>query len=306
MNLDLEGIDGVKVRKDVSLAALTSIGTGGRARYLVEVEKREALPELIRRVRHFGFPATETFVLGGGTNLLVSDEGYDGLIIRLIGEFNRIDVRKTTVVAGAAVSVMKLMTMAEEEGLGGLEFLAGIPGTIGGAVAMNAGAWGKGIWDVVETVSGVDESGHGEMIKNTSHGVEYRSGNLPTGFIVAEAVLRIDRIDPDEVASRVREVMARRRKLAAGQLRTFGSVFKNPPGHFAGRLLEQAGVKGLKRGGAMISEDHANFIVNVGNATSGDVLELMRSMRCAVWDKFRVELVPEVILLGFKENAVKS
>jgi UDP-N-acetylmuramate dehydrogenase len=306
MSIDLEGIEGVNVRKNVSLAPLTTIETGGRARLVVEVEFKEILSEVVRRARASGFGTSDTFILGGGTNLLVSDEGFEGIIIKLFGEFTRIEVQGTRITVGGAATLMKVISAAEEAGLGGLEFLAGIPGTLGGAIAMNAGAWGKGIWDITVQVIGVDEKGNDCVIRPDSHGVKYRSGNLPGGFIVSEAVLECEEVGSEEVTRRVREVLGMRRLLGDDELRTFGSVFKNPEGDYAGRLLDEVGVKGLTRGGAMVSRDHANFILNTGNATSGDVLELIKIMKRRVMDNFGIELIPEVILLGFDEDAIKD
>ena len=159
MILELDGIDGVRVRKDVSLAPYTTIGTGGRARFFVEVEKTASLAEVVSGIRRTGVSAGDTFVLGGGANLLVSDDGYDGVILKLMGEFTSVCVEETNARVGAAATIMKLISITEDVGLSGLEFLAGIPGTLGGAVAMNAGAWGKGIWDSIKQVNGVDEGG---------------------------------------------------------------------------------------------------------------------------------------------------
>lgn len=304
--LELEGIEGVQVRRDVPLMSFTSIGTGGRALYVVEVERKEALAEVVRRVRVSGISDAKTFILGGGTNLLVSDDGFDGVVIRLLGEFNLVEVLGTRITAGAAVTLMKLISAAEGAGIGGLEFLSGIPGTLGGAIAMNAGAWGMGIWDKIVQVNGVDKKGTVVTKRTDSHSVGYRRGNLPGGFIVSEALLECEEADREQIAQKVKEVIGKRRLIGSDELRTFGSVFKNPGGEFAGKLLEEAGVLGLERGGAAVSKDHANFIINKGNATSGDILELINTMKRQVKDRFDVDLIPEVVLLGFEESEIEG
>ncbi len=306
MILELDGIDGVRVRKDVSLAPYTTIGTGGRARFFVEVEKTASLAEVVSGIRRTGVSAGDTFVLGGGANLLVSDDGYDGVILKLMGEFTSVCVEETNARVGAAATIMKLISITEDVGLSGLEFLAGIPGTLGGAVAMNAGAWGKGIWDSIIQVNGVDEGGSVTAICPEDHGVGYRRGNLPGGYIVVDALLACRKVERDEVSRMIAGYLGRRRKLSEDELRTFGSVFRNPEGDFAGRLLEQAGVKGLEAGDAMVSPSHANFIINKGNATSNQVLELISTMRHHVKERFGVTLIPEVVLLGFDKDAIKN
>lgn len=306
MELDISRIDGLKLRRDVSVSPFTSIGTGGRIRYLADIEEAGALAELVRRLKQGGVSTARTFILGKGTNLLVSDEGFEGVVVRLGGEFDAVRVEEGRLVGGAAATLAALLEAARDNGLGGLEFMSGIPGSIGGAVAMNAGAWGKAIWDFASCVRGINSEGNEDTLDPLRHRTAYRQGNLPRGFIVTETVLVCEPSTPGDITQRIAEVLAKRRKIKAEEVRTFGSVFKNPEGHFAGRLLEAVDVKGMSSGDAMISKDHANFIFNRGNATSRDVLELMRTMRKRVMEKFGIELVPEVVLLGFRDGALEE
>jgi UDP-N-acetylmuramate dehydrogenase len=306
MELDCVEIPGLKLRRNVSLAPFTSIGTGGRVRYLAEVEEKGALAELVRRLKQIGVGTARTFLLGKGTNLLVSDGGFDGVVIRLLGTFDVVKAEGERLVGGAAATLAALLQLAQEKGLSGLEFMSGIPGSIGGAIAMNAGAWGRAIWETVVDVHGIDSGGDRAILFPSEHETGYRRGNLPAGFIVTEAVLSCERLNPEDVARMIAEVLSKRRKIKGDEVRTFGSVFKNPEGHFAGRLLEEVEVKGMEWGGAMISKEHANFIVNRGNATSADVIELMRTMRRRVREKFGIPLTPEVVLLGFHESVLEE
>jgi UDP-N-acetylmuramate dehydrogenase len=306
MELDLSEISGLALRRDVSLAPFTSIGTGGRVRCLAEAESEGALIELVRRLNQAGLEHSRRFLLGGGTNLLVSDEGFDGIVVRLLGAFGKVEAEGDHLMGGAALTLAALLHIAQEKGLAGLEFMAGIPGSVGGAVSMNAGAWGRAIWDFLHRVRGVDIEGNLNTIDPALHETGYRRGNLPPGFIVTAAVLACRAASPEEVAHMISGVLSRRRKIKEEEAKTFGSVFKNPEGHFAGKLLEEVGVKGMESGGAMISREHANFIANRGNATSADVIELMRAMRRRVKERFGITLMPEVVLLGFREDPLEN
>lgn len=287
------------MRFDEPLSRHTSFRIGGPADVWVEV----ANPAEIRRVQLAAAEAAlPVFVLGGGTNVLVSDRGVRGIVMHLGRPLAllqwRTNGRGQHVRAGAAVPLKRLVNEAIARDLAGLEFAEGIPGTIGGGLLMNAGAFGGEMADVVEFVEGVDAGGDVTRLPRASLQFGYRQFALPPGFIVTHLEFWLH--PGDSATIRAKREDAKRRREAHQPLGypNAGSVFKNPPGQFAGRLLEAAAVKGSRRGGAMISHQHANFIVNVAGATAADVRALMEEAARRVWETSGVRLEPEIRLVG--------
>lgn len=241
------------------------------------------------------------FVLGKGSNLLVSDEGLAGTTVVLGGELARVDVlddgEQVHVRVGAGVANAVLLNR-HLGSLAGLGPLAGVPGTMGGAIAMNAGTSLGEIGDVVARVEGLDRDGRRVVLERADLPVRYRNGGLPEGFTVTAAVLRLSRAGAAEEKARVLEHLARRSATQPLDVPSCGSVFRNPPGDSAGRLIEAAGLKGWRHGGAQVSEKHANFIVNRGGATASDALACIREALGAVWRQHGVLLSPEVHVVG--------
>ena len=283
------------VRENVSLAGRTTLRIGGPARYLVEVHDAEALAALLRAARAEGLPA---LALGKGSNLLVPDAGFPGVVFTLSGDFLEIRLEAPDVVAGGGASLMALAVRAQKAGLSGLENLSGIPSSLGGAVRINAGSYGSELFEILVTVDLVSEAGERrtEPASGIAHGYRW-TALCDTGDIVAGARLRLAPKPPAEIASRMAEVAAKRKSALPHQANA-GSIFKNPPGLFAGKLLEECGLKGRRVGGAEISPVHANVIVNTGGATAADVAALMDAMKKAVKERFGVDLVPEIRVLG--------
>lgn len=290
---------GSRARFAEPMARHTSFRIGGPADVWVEVESVEELSDLLALAVRFG---TKVFPLGGGTNVLVSDRGVRGIVLHLGRSFDRVEWTfagdGASVVSGAAISFKKLVTEAAERGLEGLEFAEGIPGSLGGGLTMNAGAFGGEISRVVDCMEGVTRDGQRRKFEKTDLAFEYRRLDLPPGFVITAVRLRLRRGDPAEIASRMRSAQKRRKERQPLGLPNAGSIFKNPSGTAAGRLLEEAGVKGWRVGGAQVSERHANFIVNEGNATAEDVWTLMQKMRERVLAHSGVLLEPEVKLVG--------
>ena len=283
------------VEPDAGLARLTTIGTGGPARFLARPTTVGELAAVLAWASQEGLPIA---VIGLGSNLLVADEGYDGIALRLEGELAAIEIDGTTVRAGGGASLAAVVRRATEAGLAGIEFGCAIPGTVGGAVRMNAGAYGSEIRDVLGTAEVVSAAG-------TRRGgpddldLSYRHSNVRRCEVVAAAVLRLERGVRDEIRARVREMQRRRSESQPRKARTFGSVFKNPAeGRGAGALIEACGLKGHAIGGARISTVHANFIENAGEARSADVAALVALARTCVRERFGVDLEHEVELLG--------
>jgi UDP-N-acetylenolpyruvoylglucosamine reductase len=283
------------VEEGFSLARLTTIGTGGPARFFAPVGDVETLRACLR------WAAGEDIsvrVVGLGSNLLIADAGYDGLVVRLDGGLAAIEIEPPLVRCGGGASLAAIVHRATAAGLAGIEFGCAIPGTAGGAVRMNAGAYDRELRDVL--VEAVVISAAGERRGGPADlALRYRNSNVRQDEVVATAVLRLEPADPATVKATVRALQGRRTEAQPRKARTFGSVFKNPPGELtSGQILEACGLKGLAIGGARISPKHANFIENVGGARSEDVVALMAEARRRVRERFGVELEHEVELLG--------
>ena len=232
--------------------------------------------------------------MGAGTNLLALDSGFRGLVIKLFGGINDVKIHRPKAQVGAGVALSKLLLILARKGLGGLEFLAGIPGSIGGAVYMNAGAWGKGIGNFVEEVRVVDRSGKEQVLNRSQLGFGYRSSKLQNSpYLITDIVLKLRRKKGRLITKKMKEYLKLRKDKQPLGTPNCGSVFKNPKGEFAGNLIEKAGCKGMRIGDAQVSSKHANFILNLGEAKAKDVIKLMTCIRKAV----KIELEPEVKIL---------
>ena len=292
---------GARARFDEPLSRHTSFHIGGPADAWVVVESVAELSDLFTLARA-GDPSSPVFILGTGTNVLVSDRGVRGIVVHLGRGFRFVEWTvaggQAAVRAGAAVPFKTLVYDAVERGFAGLEFGEGIPGSLGGGLTMNAGAFGSEIGRVVEYLEGVHPDGRIEELPRARLAFEYRRLELPPGWIITGVRLRLERGDRVEMRTRVTTAREKRKKNQPLGVPNAGSIFKNPPGAFAGRLLEDAGVKGLERGGARVSERHANFIVNQGGATAEDVRALMKEMGERVYARSGIRLQPEVKLVG--------
>jgi UDP-N-acetylmuramate dehydrogenase len=278
-----------------SLAGLTSFEIGGTADLFVVVDDEEQLAAVMAAAYQHSLPV---FCLGAGTNLLVSDRGIRGLVVTLGTGFASIAIHGNAVSAGAAVQFRTLVETVVNQGLAGLEFGEGIPGTLGGGLVMNAGAFGSEIARVVMKVHGVTPSGKLGALTNQEIGFAYRRSALPRGFVITRIEFALESGDRETLWARVQTIRARRAARQPGDHPNAGSVFKNPPGNFAGHLLEAAGLKGTRIGGAAFSCRHANFIVNLGGARAEDVRSLIELARNKVHQTTGVLLEPEVKLVG--------
>lgn len=289
-------VEGVRVWKHAPLAPFTSIGVGGKADLLLTVAGTGSTLRVLSLLVEQEIPWT---VLGAGSNLLVGDRGFSGVVLKLDEDFHFVEGpdARGNLTAGGGLSLPRLTAFAAEMGLGGLEFSCGIPGSIGGAVAMNAGTHAgdmAGVTSHLElvTADGVLWAGAEDLEW------EYRGCRLPPASVVTGVKLSLRNEKPPEVAARHRSLLRKRRQVQPRGVRTFGSAFRNPSGDAAGRLLDGAGMKGIRYGDAQVSVVHANFITNLGGARTSDVLGLMAMMRDAVWDRYGISLEPEVHLLG--------
>jgi UDP-N-acetylenolpyruvoylglucosamine reductase len=288
------------VERDYSLARLTTIRTGGAAEFFTRVEALDRLERLLKWAAEAGL---DVGVVGSGSNLLVADVGVRGLVLKLDGELARIEHDDGRLVCGGGARLPQASARAASFGLAGLEFGVNIPGTVGGAVRMNANAYGGELGRVLEWVDVATPAGT-DRRRPEQLGFAYRRSNLGPREVVARASFSLRPSDPDAVRAVLADMRARRREAQPSGIKTFGSTFKNPAdaraeGRSAGQLLEAAGCKGLRVGGARFSPKHANFIENVdGQASTDDVLALIAEGRRRVLDHVGVELEPEVQLLG--------
>lgn len=280
--------------RDAPLAQRTAIRVGGPADLLVRPADPEALGALLRVAGELGVPLS---VLGGGANTLVADAGVRGLVLRLPQDFPGEEVDGERLVLSAGAPTARLPARAHAHGLTGMEFIAGIPGTLGGAVAMNAGTRLGEMKDLVTRVELATADGAG-WVPAADLGFAYRTCRLPPGAVVTRVELRLRPGDVARSAALMREDRERRRRTQPLDRPTFGSTFTNPPGDFAGRLIEAAGLKGHRVGNATWSDVHANFIVNLGGATAADVLALIRLARQRVLEQAGIRLETEVRFLG--------
>jgi UDP-N-acetylenolpyruvoylglucosamine reductase len=285
----------VTVEERVLLSRFTTLGTGGPARYFARPETLADLEEVLRWANGQDLAVA---VVGLGSNLLAADEGVDALVLKLGGELTRVAVDGETLEAGGGAPLAVCLHRARAAGLGGIEFACAIPGTVGGGVRMNAGAYGGDMAAVLESALVVDADGSRQLTP-AELGLAYRRSGLRSGQVVAGARFRLERRDPAEIKRTVADMQARRKAAQPTNKRTFGSVFKNPEHELsAGRLLEACGLRGHRIGGGQISPRHANFIENADGARSRDALALMAEARRRALDQFGVELEHEVVLLG--------
>jgi UDP-N-acetylenolpyruvoylglucosamine reductase len=287
------------VDRDFPLARLTTIRTGGAADFFGRPGSEAALMELLRWAAE---SRLEVGVIGSGSNLLVSDAGFRGLVLKLDVELGSIERDGSRVVCGGGARMPSAAAKVARWGLSGLEFGINIPGTVGGAVRMNANAYGGELGRVLEWARVCSAAGIEERPPE-SLDLAYRQSNLGPGEVVSRASFRLHPGDPDSIRATLAEMRGRRREAQPSGIKTFGSTFKNPDpeeagGRTAGQLLEAAGCRGIEVGGARFSPVHANFVENRGDATTADVLGLMAAGRSRVRDRFAIDLEPEVQVLG--------
>ncbi len=294
---DLGLLPGVEVRVGEPLARHTSFKVGGPADYYVEAHTSRGLTACLRLLERRGVPV---LLLGNGSNLLVSDLGVRGAVLRLRGEFRRVRWRTGDAGAdvGAACAVSRLVREAVRRGLGGLEFAEGIPGSVGGSLVMNAGAYGSEMERVVTRVDAVTAGGEPMALGREELRFSYRQARLPDGAVVTRVGMALTPETTEAVDARMRAVMAQRRASQPSGHPNFGSVFRNPPDDRAGRLIEAAGLKGLRVGAAEVSRRHANFILNRGGARAEDVRRLIEQVCSTVERRFSVALQTEVRFVG--------
>jgi UDP-N-acetylmuramate dehydrogenase len=281
------------ILKDEMMSSHTSFKTGGRAEYFVTPETADEAKALVEALREENIKYT---VIGNGSNLLVSDKGIDGVVICIGKKLSGITVDGTSLTAEAGALLSRISSVATKNSLTGFEFASGIPGSLGGALVMNAGAYGGEMKDVVKSTTYIDKSGTIKTI--TEHNFGYRKSVFQDGDVILSSVIELAKGDIAQIKSRCDELNARRREKQPLEYPSAGSTFKRPEGYFASKLIDDANLKGFKLGGAMVSDKHCGFVINYDNATSMDIFNLMKEVKNTVYDKFGVTLEPEVRLIG--------
>jgi UDP-N-acetylmuramate dehydrogenase len=285
----------VTIEHGVTLSRLTTIGTGGAARAFARPGSEDELREVLAYAASEGL---EVVVVGLGSNFLAADEGVDALVLKLEGELAAVEIDGTTLRAGGGATNAVCLHRARAAGLGGFEFACAIPGTAGGGVKMNAGAYGRDWTNVLVRALVVSADG-ADWLDADELGLSYRHSELSPGQVVARVEYRLEASSPDAIKATVADLIGQRKATQPTSKRTFGSVFKNPPGKLgAGRMLEECGLKGHRIGGAVISPMHANFIENADGATTEDCLALMAEACRRAREQFGVMLEREVVLVG--------
>ena len=281
-----------RILRDVLLSQYTTFQIGGPADFMVTPANEEQLSQCLALCHQENVPI---FVLGRGSNVLVSDAGFRGVVIRIGSDFQNVEFEENMVMAQSGILLSKLSRLLLERELAGFEFASGIPGTLGGAIYMNAGAYGGEMKDLLREVTAMDENGTCRSLSADELELGYRTSLFQSKpWVVVRALLRMESGQRQEIQERIQLLNEQRRSKQPLEQPSAGSVFKRPPGHFAGHLITEAGLKGCRVGDAMVSNKHAGFIVNAGHATSADVVALIRAIQEKVRDQFGVDLVPEL------------
>ena len=288
------GSDNVKLQEPMSKH--TTFRIGGPADFYLCPQSTKEVQQTVQICKEENLPY---FILGNGSNLLVSDKGYRGVIIQLWKNFSDISVKDCCITAKAGALLSKVAAEALEEGLTGMEFASGIPGTIGGAVFMNAGAYGGEMKDIIKEVKVLDDQGEIRVLSNEEMKLGYRTSIVKEkGYTVLSAVLQLKKGDVSVIRETMEDLKNRRTSKQPLDMPSAGSTFKRPEGYFAGKLIMDSGLRGFSMGGAQVSEKHCGFVVNKGGATAEDVTALIREVQRRVKEKFGVELETEVRFLG--------
>lgn len=274
----------------------TTFRIGGAAQIFTEPESSDEICNVIKLCRNKNVPY---IIIGNGSNLLVGDNGIDGVVIHIGNKFANVTVDGNTITAQSGILLSRLANTAKQNSLTGIEFASGIPGTLGGAIFMNAGAYGGEMKDIVQSVTYADENGDIRTVSGKDADFGYRHSIFSDKkYAVLECTIKLERGDINQISELMKDYTKRRNDKQPIDMPSAGSTFKRPEGHFAGQLIENAGLKGISVGGAQVSEKHAGFIVNKGRATSSDVVNLIELVKNKVFENSGVMLEPEVKIIG--------
>lgn len=292
--INITGKDNVRINEPMKNH--TTFKIGGPAQYYVTPESVTQIQEVVSLCRNMNIPL---HVIGNGSNILVGDDGVDGVVLALFNTFSDYEIKDNVITAQAGMSLIKLAVIALREGLTGLEFASGIPGSVGGAVYMNAGAYDGQMKDVVTSVTVLDEAGNIRILCRDELDMGYRTSAVAkNNMIVLQVVIELKSGDKEQIKARMNQLSELRKQKQPLEYPSAGSTFKRPEGYFAGKLIADAGLKGYSIGGAAVSEKHAGFVVNMGGATAKDVVELTDYIKKRIMEQFGVTLELEVKRIG--------
>ena len=284
------------VKENENMANHTTFKCGGDASLYVAPNSQDELVEVLKVLREADYPY---MVIGNGSNLLVKDEGYDGAIVEVDKKIADIDVRGEEIIVEAGAKLSKVATIAMENDLANFEFAHGIPGNMGGAVVMNAGAYGGEMKDVLKWVKVMDQNGEVKTLENEELELGYRTSRvMKEKMIVLEACIKLELGIMGEIADVMALLMSKRKASQPLEYPSAGSTFKRPEGYYAGKLVQDAGMKGYRVGDAMVSDKHSGFVINCGNATATEVIQVIKDVQAKVKEEFGVDLEPEVRIIG--------
>ena len=292
--INITGKDNVRINEPMKNH--TTFKIGGPAQYYVTPESVNQIQEVVSLCRNMNIPL---HVIGNGSNILVGDDGVDGVVLALFNTFSDYEIKDNVITAQAGMSLIKLAVIALREGLTGLEFASGIPGSVGGAVYMNAGAYDGQMKDVVTSVTVLDEAGNIRILGRDELDMGYRTSAVAkNNMIVLQVVIELKSGDKEQIKARMNQLSELRKQKQPLEYPSAGSTFKRPEGYFAGKLIADAGLKGYSIGGAAVSEKHAGFVVNMGGATAKDVVELTDYIKKRIMEQFGVTLELEIKRIG--------
>ena len=284
------------ILENENMASHTTFKCGGNASLYIAPNSTDELVKVLEVLRNENYPY---MVIGNGSNLLVKDSGYDGAIVEVDKKISEIDVRGEEIIVEAGAKLSKVATIAMENDLAGFEFAHGIPGNMGGAVVMNAGAYGGEMKDVLKWVKVVDQNGEIKTLENEELELGYRTSRvMKEKMIVLEACIKLELGVMGDIAEVMALLMSKRKASQPLEYPSAGSTFKRPEGYFAGKLVQDAGMKGYRVGDAMVSDKHSGFVINCGNATATEVIQVIKDVQAKVKEDFGVDLEPEVRIIG--------
>ena len=287
---EIVGLGNVKTNEP--MCRYNTFQVGGPAAYYVAPTSVKQLAEVVKVCKEY---EQKYYIVGNGSNLIVKDCGYDGMIIHLCHNFSDYKVEGNKITAQSGIRLSKLANILAKHSLKGFEFASGIPGTLGGAVVMNAGAYGGEMSQVLDSVRVMDQNGEMIILAKDQLELGYRTSVIPRkGYIVIEAVLALEKGNEDEINALMLDYNNRRKEKQPLEFPSAGSTFKRPKGYFAGKLIQDSGLRGYRVGGAMISEKHSGFVINIGNATTADILQLIQDVKDKVYEMHGVRLEEEV------------
>ena len=283
-----------KFEYDYSLSKLTWFKTGGNVKGYSYINNTEDLKEILLKIPN----EIQIFVLGAGSNVLIRDNGFEGIVIKLGKEFNKIKIKDEKIYTGSGVLDSNLSKFALENSLKNLEFYSGIPGTLGGAIKMNAGCYGSETKNVIEGVKVLNRNAEEKLLKNFELGFDYRSSSISKDTIITEIIIPCNKGNKKDIKYKMEKIISKRENTQPLRVKTGGSTFKNPKGFFAANLIEDSGCKGLQVGDAIVSEKHANFIINTNKASAKNIEDLGKKIIDRVYSKFNILLDWEIKIIG--------